>query len=262
VTVVRRQRWDLGLRLALLLATACASPPPTFEEVPPAEELFAEGQKILEGERWLGIIPHVDYTEAIHTFQAIIDNYPYSDYAIQAELAIADAYFHDEKYEEALSYYRDFADLHPQHEKVPYTLFQAAMCFERRKRSANRDQTPTRDSLVYLDRLISSHPHSQYATEAEPLWRDLRLLLAEQVRGIANFYMRREEWESAVDRWRMLLNEYPGLGLDAEALYRLATCYTEMNRIEEAQGIFQAIVQNYQDSEWADDAQQRIAAGP
>jgi outer membrane protein assembly factor BamD len=260
VQVLRQRLSLLALSLALGLATACAKPPPTFEEVPPAEELYAKGQKILEGEYWLGFIPHTDYTEAIETFQAIIDNYPYSDYAIQAELAIADAYFEDEKYEEALSYYRDFGDLHPQHEKVPYTLFQAALCHERRKRSYNRDQTPTRDSLVFLDQLLSKYPHSPQATEAEALWRDLRLLLAEQVRGIAQFYMKREEWESAGDRWRTLLNEYPGLGLDAEALYQLAVCYTEMNRLEEADNIFQAIVQNYQDSEWADDAKQRIAA--
>jgi outer membrane protein assembly factor BamD len=246
--------------LALGLGSACAKPPPAFEEVPPAEDLYAKGQKILEGERWIGIIPHTDYTEAIETFQAIIDNYPYSDYAIQAELAIADAYFQDEKYEEALSYYRDFGDLHPQHEKVAYTLFQAALCHERRTRSYNRDQTPTRDALVYLDQLLSKFPHSPQATEAEALWRDLRLLLAHQVRGIARFYMRRSEWESAADRWRTLLNEYPGLGLDAEALYQLAVCYTEMNRLAEADNIFQAIVQNYQDSDWADDAQQRIAS--
>ena len=189
--VLRQRLSVLALLLALGLATACAKPPPSFEEVPPAEELYAKGQKILEGERWLGIIPHTDYTEAIETFQAIIDNYPYSDYAIQAELAIADAYFQDEKYEEALSYYRDFGDLHPQHEKVPYTLFQAALCHERRKRSANRDQTPTRDALVFLDQLLSKYPHSTQATEAEALWRDLRLLLAEQVRVIAEFYMKR-----------------------------------------------------------------------
>ena len=258
--VLRQRLSDLARVLLLALVAACASAPPEFEEVPPADELYAKAQKILAGERWLGIIPHTDYTEAIETFQSIIDNYPYSDYAIQAELAIADAYFADEKYEEALSYYRDFGELHPQHEKVPYTLLQAALCHERRKRSPNRDQTPTRDSLVFLDQLLSKYPHSPQATEAEALWRDLRLLLAEQVRGIANFYMRRDEWESAASRWRTLLNEYPGLGLDAEALYQLAVCYTEMNRIEEADNIFQAIVQNYQDSEWADDAQQRIAS--
>lgn len=248
------------LLLSLGAALACAKPPPTFEEVPPADQLFAEGQKTLAGDRWLGIIPHTNYSKAIETFQSIIDNYPYSDYAVDAELAIADAYFSDEKYEEALSYYRDFADLHPQHEKVPYTLYQAALCHERRKRSPNRDQTATRDALVFLDQLLANHPHSSYATEAEPLWRDLRLRLADQVRLIAGYYMDRREWESAAARWRILLNEYPGLGLDAEALYQLAVCYTEMNRIEEADNIFQAIVQNYRDSEWADDAQQRIAA--
>jgi outer membrane protein assembly factor BamD len=260
VPVLLRSSSPLLFGFALGLALACAKPPPTFEEIPPAEELFAEGQKTLAGERWLGIIPHTDYAKAIETFQSIIDNYPYSDLAIQAELAIADAYFEDEKYEEALSYYRDFTDLHPQHEKVPYTLYRAALCHERRKRAPNRDQTPTRDALVFLDQLLSSHPHSAYAAQAEPLWRDLRLRLAEQVRLIARFYMKRNEWESAAERWRMLLNEYPGLGLDAEALYQLAVCYTEMNRTEEADNIFQAIVQNYQGSEWAEDAQQRIAA--
>jgi outer membrane protein assembly factor BamD len=260
VLVLRQRLSVLALCLALCHLAACKSPPPAFEEIPPAEDLYAKGQKILQGERWVWIIPHTDYGKAIETFQSIIDNYPYSDYATQAELAIADAYFEEEKYEEALSYYRDFVDLHPQHEKVPYSLFQAALCHERRARGPDRDQTPTRDALVFLDQLLSSHPHSDYATVAEAHWRDLRLLLAEQVRLIAAFYMKRGEWESAADRWRMLLNEYPGLGLDAEALYQLAVCYTEMNRIEEADNIFQAIVQNYQDSEWADDAKQRIAS--
>jgi outer membrane protein assembly factor BamD (BamD/ComL family) len=85
----------------VLVAMACAKGPPEFEEVPPADELFAEGQQILEGTRYLGLIHRVDYDEAIETFQTIIDNYPYSEYAVAAELAIADAYFDDKKYEEA-----------------------------------------------------------------------------------------------------------------------------------------------------------------
>ena len=126
------------IALAIVAATVwigCSKGPPAFEEVPPAEELFAEGQKELEGKRLLNILPWVNYDSAIEKFQAIIDNYPYSEYAVLAELAIADAYFADHRYEEALSYYRDFIDLHPQHEKVPYTIFQAAMCHERRVKS-------------------------------------------------------------------------------------------------------------------------------
>jgi outer membrane protein assembly factor BamD len=244
----------------LLLAAGCAKGPPEFEEVAPADELYEEGQKTLEGRRLLGFWHYVDYDEAIQTFQAIIDNYPYSEYAVLAELAIADAYFDDEKYEEALSYYRDFTDLHPQHEKVPYTIYRSALCHERRVRSANRDQTATREALIFLDQLLAKYPYSEYADEGEVLWRELRTTLAKQVRDIGDFYLGRDEWESAAERYRSLLNEYPGLGLDAEALYKLGVCYEEMNRIEEAENIFQAIVQNYRESDVARDAADRIAS--
>jgi tetratricopeptide (TPR) repeat protein len=146
--------------LFVLLALGCSKSPPEFEEVAPADELWAEGQRILEGGRLLGIIPRTDYAEAISTFQAIIDNYPYSEYAVKAELAIADAYFDDGKYEEALSYYRDFTDLHPQHEQVPYAIYRSALSYERRVRSANRDQTATREAINYLDRLLATYPYS------------------------------------------------------------------------------------------------------
>jgi outer membrane protein assembly factor BamD len=248
-----------ALALAALLG-ACSKPPPSFEEVEPADVLYQRGLELLKGGTWLGVIPRVDYDEAIDAFQSIIDNYPYSEYAVLAELRIADAYFEDEKYEEALAYYRDFADLHPQHEMVPYTIYRAALCHERRVRSPNRDQTATRDALLFLDRLLAHHPYSEYATEAEVLWRSLRGRLAEHVKEIADFYASRGEWESAAERYRTLLNEYPGLGYDAEALYRLGLCYLRMNRDREAESIFQAVVQNYQDSDVARDAEDRIAA--
>jgi outer membrane protein assembly factor BamD len=226
--------------------------------VPPAEELYEEAVDILEGRSWL-IFRTTNYVKAIEKLQSIIDNYPYSDIAVLAELKIADAYFDDHRYDEALSYYRDFADLHPQHEKVPYTIFRSALCRERQMHATNRDQTATRDALLHLDRLLAKYPHSPEAREAEIMWRDLRTHLAENVSEIAEFYLKREEYESAAERYRSILNEYPGLGLDAEALYNLGVCYLEMRRVEEAERIFQSIVQNYRDSEFAGEAAERIA---
>ncbi len=240
---------------------ACSSPPPAFDDVPPAEELYEEALDILKGQRWY-FFRITDYIRAIEKLQSIIDNYPYSDVAVLAELKIADAYFDDRRYDEALSYYRDFADLHPQHEKVPYTILRSALCRERQMHSTNRDQTATRDALLHLDRLLAKYPHSPEAREGEILWRDLRTHLAKNVTEIAEFYLEREEYESAAERYRSLLNEYPGLGLDAEALYNLGVCYLEMRRTKEAERIFQSIVQNYRDSEYAAAAAERIAEGP
>ena len=254
---------DRSLLLAaivLVVTTACSSPPPAFEDVAPAEDLYEEALDILKGRSWL-FFRTTDYVRAIEKLQSIIDNYPYSDVAVLAELKIADAYFDDRRYDEALSYYRDFADLHPQHEKVPHTILRSALCRERQMHSVNRDQTATRDALLHLDRLLAKFPHSPEAREGEILWRDLRTHLAENVTEIAEFYLVREEYESAAERYRSILNEYPGLGLDAEALYNLGVCYLEMRRIDESERIFQSIVQNYRDSEFASAAAKRIAEG-
>jgi len=247
--------------IALVISTACSRPPPAFQDVPPAAELYEEALDTLKGRSWL-FFRTTDYVRAIEKLQSIIDNYPYSDVAVLAELKIADAYFDDRRYDEALSYYRDFADLHPQHEKVPYTILRSALCRERKMHSTNRDQTATREALLHLDRLLATYPHSPEAREAEIMWRDLRTHLAENVAEIAEFYLKREEYESAAERYRSLLNEYPGLGLDALALYNLGVCYMEMRRFDEAERIFQSIAQNYRDSEYANAAAARIAEGP
>jgi len=252
-----RNRLILLATIVLVVAAACSSPPPAFEDVPPAEELYEQALDILKGRNWL-IFRTTDYVRAIEKLQSIIDNYPYSDIAILAELKIADAYFDDHRYDEALSYYRDFADLHPQHEKVPYTILRSAYCRVQQMHSANRDQTATRDALLHLDRLLAKYPHSPEAREGEILWRDLRTQLAENITEIAEFYLEREEYESAAERYRSLLNEYPGLGLDAQALYNLGVCYAEMQRTDEADRIFHSIVQNYRDSEYAAAAAKRI----
>jgi outer membrane protein assembly factor BamD len=250
----------LALLAIALYGAGCKKDGPLFEEVPPADELFAMGEKELEGRKILWVYTRRNYSRAIEYFQAVIDNYPYSDHAVQAELKIADAYYDDGKYDEALSYYRDFADLHPQHEKVPYTVYRSAMCHYERIESVQRDQTATHNALETFDRLLVEHPHSEYAREAEPKWRELQLRLAEHEERIADFYRKREEYEAAAERYRQLLDAHPGLGIDARVLFKLGGCYERLNRVDEADRIYRTLVSHYETSEWAYRARQRLAS--
>ena len=249
-----------------LVAAACAAPlalagclggPSAYElgEVPSAEDLYQEGREILdEGSHILWLFDTTDYQGAINKFQDIIDNYPYSDYAVLAELAIADTYFQEEKWEDALSYYRDFSELHPDHPRVPYTLLQTALCYYKQSRDEGRDQTFTRLAVGNLDEVQSRFPSSSEAAEAETLWLQLRKRLGSHALLIGDFYLDRDEFQSAAERYRSVLNEYPGLGLDPEALYKLGVCYESMQREEEASRIFQVILDNYGDTEIAEAA--------
>lgn len=261
VTTPIARRFQVAL-LAVAFGLACASTPD--EEValepPSAEVLFDEALAILDGHTMMPFYTYVNYQAAIDKFQEVIDNYPYSEYAVMAELRIADAYYDDKRYEEALSYYQDFPELHPNHERVPYTLLKSAMCHYERTRSPNRDQRPTREALKYLDKLMSVYPYTPESEEAEEIWRELRTRLGRSVMMVAEFYMDRAEYQSAADRFRDVLNEFPGLGLDAEALYKLGVCYQEMRLNDEAERIFQVILDNYEGTEVADAAADLIPA--
>lgn len=249
----------VGVPLILAMLFGCATDTATFEDVKPAEELYAEGLETLKGRKVFWLFPVVNYDAAIESFQAIIDNYPYSDYELRAQLKIADAYFEDDRFEEALAYYQDFADLHPQHPSVAYALLRAAQCHFNQIESIDRDQRATHEATAALDKLIRDHPYSEETREGEEMMVRLRTRLAQHMIHIADFYHDRTHWQSAAARYRRVLDEYPGLGMDARALYRLGVCLENMRREDEALRLYHVVVENYANSASARRALARIA---
>ena len=144
---------------------------------------------------------------------------------------------------------------------MPYTLYRTALCHAQQERTRRTATRPRRARpLAALDQLMSRYPNAPEAREAEVLWKELRTKLGQHVLGIGDFYWKRDEYQSAAGRYRQVLDEYPGLGLDAEALYKLGLCYTHMNRDDEARRIFEVILENYEDSDVARAAQDQIPA--
>jgi outer membrane protein assembly factor BamD len=249
----------LAASAALVSLAGCASSGSNeVVEVASADRLYEEGVAQLESDRSLLGVRFTNYQDAIDKFQDIIDNYPYSEYAVLAELRIADAHFAQSRWEEALGYYRDFAQLHPDHEKVPYTMLRTALCHERQSEKAVRDQTQTREAVAALDQLILRYPNAPETAEAEALWKKLRRKLARQALNVGDFYFAREEYQSAANRYRSVIDEFPGLGLDADALYKLGLAYSRMNRDDDARELFEVILENYPASNVAEAARDQI----
>lgn len=247
------------LGLLALGGLACQKEAPRFEDVKPADELYAEALERLEGRKILGLFRYIDYDAAIETFQSIIDNYPFSEFEEKAQLKIADAYFDDERYEEALAYYQEFADQHSTDPRAPGALLRAAQCHYEQVDSIDRDQAAARNATKALETLIEQHPYAEETRKGEEMLVELRTRLAHNMLQIADFYLKREHWQSAASRYRRVLDEYPGLGLDARALYRLGLCFENMKREDEALRLFHVVVENYADTPSARSARARIA---
>jgi len=187
--------------LAFWLLSGCALidsyflPPP--EDT--AQELFEAGMDAM-GEK--------EYGDAQEYFTKIKDRFPFSPFALKAELALGDAYFLDEDYLLALDAYKEFEALHPTNEDIPYILYQIGnsnyMLFE----SIDRRQENIKEGLEYFYRLQETYPGTKYADAASDLIVKSRRILAEHEVYVADFFWRTEQYGPAWHRYQYVVENF------------------------------------------------------
>lgn len=242
------------LVLTIALLCACATAPPE-EELPSAESYYQRGLKILEGRRVFLFFTDVDYPGAIESFQEVIDNYPYSEYSLLSELAIADIHFEREDYEEASSYYHDFVELHPNHPKVAYALYRNGLCSYKQMRAVDRDQAPTREAVAQFRALLERFPSSEMAGDAGIRLGECENRLARNGIEIGDFYYSQRNWHSAARRYRLALSDYPRHQDRARTMVLLGISLMRLHHYGEAEGTLRRALELGPDEEMQDSAE-------
>ena len=166
------------------------------------------------------------YLTALEKFRDVKNRFPYSTRAVDAELKIADTYFAQESFIEAESAYEVFKELHPTHPKSDYVQYQIGMSyFNQIPGNSSRELSAAYKAIEAFTLLQEKYPGSEYTEKAKGNIADARKRLAEHENYVANFYFQKKHYLSASYRYAALLHDYPNLGYDEEALFRLAQCY-------------------------------------
>ena len=134
-----------------------------------------------------------NYPEATRYFSFVKQKFPFSKYAVLAELALADTQFARGSYQEAIDAYKTFARLHPTHEKVEdgYVAFKIAECYVQEMPgdwflvppSYEKDQTAVRDAFRELSDFLDKYPDSKYVADVKKLRREV-MAPADRARGL------------------------------------------------------------------------------
>jgi outer membrane protein assembly factor BamD len=165
-----------------------------------------------------------NYNKAIESFEKLRDWYPFSKYAILAELKIADAYYHTKEYGEAVTAYETFENLHPRNEAIPYVIFQIGLCYYEQIDTVDRDQTPAKNALDTFKRLIRQFPDNSYAHRAEERMKVCIKSLAGHDFYVGFFYYKNKHYKAALKRFKSVLINYPDVGVHQKALNYIALC--------------------------------------
>lgn len=236
-----RLRWaPLGLILCLAVTSGCGTMKGWFSKKKPdkpPEVLAEEGIKQLKKKK---------YEDAIETFEKLKDRYPYSDQALLAQVKLADAYFYKKKYDEALQTYKEFEKLHPTNKAVPYCIYRQGLCYYMQRSTIDRDQTPTAKALAEFKRLKEKFPGSEYVPKAEAYMAKCRQDLAAHEFYVGEFYYRTKRYNSALERFQTLSQEYPDYN-PAKIKDYIAKCQAKVNNPDKKSGNF---ITNLFDARW------------
>jgi outer membrane protein assembly factor BamD len=173
------------------------------------KELEGSGDALIQ--EGLDAYQRKKYEKAVEAFQTLKDRYPYSQYAILAELKLADSYYLNKDYELAAASYKEFERLHPANEVIPYIIFQQGMSYFKQMPTVDRDQSRTTLAVQEFNRLIKSFPQSEFVTQAKANRDEAlkNLILHEFL--IGEFYFKKGECRAALGRFDYIDKHYPDI---------------------------------------------------
>lgn len=209
--------------LVLLLLSGCSLFEEKHQMNKNAQQLAAEGAASFMNE---------DYEDAIKAYTDLKDWYPFSKYAILAELKIADAHFHLGEYPEAIAAYENFEKMHPKNEAVPYIINQIAMCWFNQINTIDRDATPSKKAMAEFERLIRLFPENEYSQEALAHIDACIDNMVSHELYIANFYNKTKKYKAALKRYQYIVENYAGTDQSQIALEKIPEVSEQIKAIE------------------------------
>jgi outer membrane protein assembly factor BamD len=240
IPLLARSARVLILGCALLIA-ACSSDDEDVYIERSAEAFYNDGYSLLlEGE----------YTEAAASFDEVERQHPYSSWAPRAQIMSAFAHYQDNKYDEAINTLDRFIRLHPGNRDIGYAYYLKAICYYEQISDIGRDQKMTSEALNSLEEVKRRFPDTTYARDANLKIDLARDHLAGKHMEIGRYYLDRQEYLAAINRFRLVIRDYQTTTHVAEALHRLVEAYLALGITDEAQATAAVLGYNFPGSEW------------
>ncbi|MFX0541470.1 outer membrane protein assembly factor BamD [Roseovarius sp. S4756] len=191
---------------------------------------------------------------AAQSFAEIERLYPYSDLTKRAVIMQAYAYHRDADYEASRSAAQRYIDFYPTDEDAAYAQYLLALSYYDQIDEVGRDQGLTFQALQALRKVIELYPESEYARTAM-LKFDLAFdHLAAKEMEVGRYYLRRDHFTSAINRFRVVVEDFQTTSHTAEALHRLVEAYLSLGLTDEAQTAGAILGYNFRATSWYEDS--------
>lgn len=191
---------------------------------------------------------------AAQVFAEVERLYPYSDLARRSVIMQAFSHHESKNYEESRASAQRFIDFYPTDEDAAYAQYLLALSYYDQIDEVGRDQKLTFEALQALREVIEVYPESEYSRSAKLKFELAFDHLASKEMEVGRYYLRRDHYTSAINRFRVVVEDFQTTTHTAEALHRLVEAYLSLGLTNEARTAGAILGHNFQGTEWYEDS--------
>ena len=224
------------------------------EKISIIEEESLESQMIKTYNEGLNELDKGDIIYAAKKFNEAELLYPQSIWAPRAALMAAYAYYSEFYYTDAIIELEKYLDKYKNHTRRDYAYYLLALCHYNQIVDETKDLNEILKAKKYFEFIIKKYPDTEFALDSEFKLELIKELLASKEMYLARYYIDREKWIPAINRFKTVVKDYETTIFVEEALHRLVELHYKVGLVDESKKYAALLGYNYQSSKWYEES--------
>ncbi len=191
-----------------------------------------------------------NYDLATKQFSEIKKLFPLSNEAIQSEIMIAFISYIQMDYDNAILNFKRIINRYPSHKDLDYIYYMVAVSYYEQLQNETLDGYFNNLALEAFDQVIKRFPESTYAKDSRQKIILVNSNIAAKHMEIGRFYLNNKKYISALNRFKIVVDEFSITKFTPEALHRMVEAYYQMGMYEESYNTAALLGYNYPNSKW------------
>ena len=217
----------------------------------PVEQLYNNGVDALNARR---------YSVASTQFDNVEQYYPYSSWAVNAQLMHGYSEYLQNHYTDAIAVLDRYIQLHPTNRDIGYAYYLRSLSYYEQIADIQRDQKGTELAMTALQEVVNRFPDSAYARDARLKIDLCRDHLAGKEMEIGRYYEKQHLYTAAIGRFQRVVDDFQTTNHVPEALHRLTEIYLLLGLTDQAKQTAAVLGHNYPGNPWYADSYRTLVA--
>ncbi len=229
----------------LLFLTDCSKKKEDLSVKPPDEK---ESYKIYK--EGIDAMNDGDYFFAARKFSEAEKILPIVEQSAKSLLMSSYCFYLINFYEEAIESLENYLRKYPADNNVQYASYLIAISNYEQILDEKKDLKPLLKTKKIIEDYTEKYPDSDYTLDLKFKLGLIKNQLAAKEIYVAKYYIQTQKWIPAINRLKVVVNEYEETIFIEEALHRLVEIYYNLGLIGEAEKTANILGYNYNSSKW------------